>query len=123
MHSTVRKDILVALRRIIRAIDLYSCQLMEKCGLTGPQLATLQEIARSEKRTPSDLARELQVSQATISGILDRLENRNYICRARNSDDRRCIEVSATDAGRQALADAPPLLQDRFSQEYARLQD
>ncbi len=123
LESTTRQQILVALRRIIRAVDLYSRRLVEEYGLTGPQLAALQEIARAGNASPSDLARELQVSQPTISGILDRLEKRKLVHRARDEDDRRSVEVFITDAGKEMLADAPPLLQERFCQEFARLQD
>jgi DNA-binding MarR family transcriptional regulator len=119
----VQQGILVSLRRIIRAIDLYSRQLMDQHGLTGPQLATLQEIARIERVSPTELARRLQISQATVTGILDRLEKRGFINRSRNGDDRRGVEVGITEAGRQMLVNAPPLLQDRFCQELAKLPD
>ena len=38
---------LAAIRRIIRAIDIHSRALMKSHGLTGPQLALLNELARS----------------------------------------------------------------------------
>ena len=38
--------IVVALRQIMRAVDLHSHQLMDAIGLTGPQLVTLQEAER-----------------------------------------------------------------------------
>jgi DNA-binding MarR family transcriptional regulator len=120
---TIQKDILAALRRIIRAIELHSRQLMQDYGLTGPQLATLQEIARTGGCSPGDLASELQVSQATITGILDRLEKHNLVRRTRNGDDRRGVDVSVTEPGVELLETAPPLLQDRFCQEFAQLQN
>jgi DNA-binding MarR family transcriptional regulator len=120
--SALHREILVALRRIIRAVDLHSRQLMDACGLTGPQLVALRELARGGTSTARDLARTVQVSQATTTGILDRLERRGLITRARSESDRRALDVALTDEGRRVLAAAPPLLQQRFTAELAQLQ-
>jgi DNA-binding MarR family transcriptional regulator len=120
--ASMKRSILVALRRIIRAVDLHSHKLMEEHGLTGPQLAALQEIVRRGTASARDLAQSLQVSQPTITGILDRLERGKLITRARNGSDRRAIDVTITEAGQRLLTAAPPLLQERFSEELAKLE-
>jgi hypothetical protein len=38
------EELLVALRRVIRAVDLRSKQLSKHVGLTGPQLLVMQNI-------------------------------------------------------------------------------
>jgi len=119
----IRNEILVALRRIIRAIDLYSRQLMEQYGLTGPQLAALHEIAPSKNLSATQLASLLQVSQPTMTGILERLEKRGLVRKVRSATDRRNLEISLTDAGGAMLSNAPPLLQERFCQELSKLAD
>lgn len=115
-------EIVVALRKIIRAVDLYSHQIALRSGLTGPQLATLREAAERGPLSLGALARAVQVSQATMSGILDRLERRGLVVRTRDGRDRRSVQLTVTDAGQQVLADAPSLLQDRFREELARLE-
>jgi DNA-binding MarR family transcriptional regulator len=120
--ATMHREILVALRRIIRAVDLHSRQLMEGHGLTGPQLVALQALSRGGTLSARDLARTVHVSQATVTGILDRLERRALITRARSESDRRALDVMLTDEGRRVLAAAPPLLQQRFAEALAQLQ-
>ena len=120
--ASMKRSILVALRRIIRAVDLHSHRLMEEHGLTGPQLAALQEIVRCGTASTRSLARSLHVSQPTITGILDRLERGGLITRTRNGTDRRAIDVAITEEGQRLLAAAPPLLQERFSEELEKLQ-
>lgn len=115
--------VLVAIRRIIRAVDLYSRQLLEECGLTGPQLVALEEMSRVEAISAADLARRMQVSQPTVTGILERLQRRGLIVRARNGDDRRSIDVSITKQGLNLLKTAPPLLQKKFCQRLDELQE
>jgi DNA-binding MarR family transcriptional regulator len=117
-----REDLIVAaIRRVMRAVDLHSRRLVEACGLTGPQLATLREAARLGPVPAAALARAAHLSAPTMTGILGRLEKRSLIRRARGAADRRTIEVSITDAGREVLANAPSLLQDRFRREISGL--
>lgn len=115
--------IVAAIRRIIRAVDVHSRKLVDEFGLTGPQLATLQEATRLGPVSPGALARSVHLSAATMTGILARLEKRGLVARARGTADRRRVEVTVTDAGREAIARAPSLLQERFLRELAALED
>src|SRR5690606_25731171 len=117
-HATVagsgyEEEILRSLRRIIRAVDLYSRRLMAAHGLSGPQLLCLTQLAKGEMRSGA-LALALSLSPATVTGILDRLEARGLIERRRPIDDKRSVVVSLTAAGKALLAEAPPPLQQGF---------
>ena len=50
------------------------------------------------------LAEALDVSQASATGIVDRMEQRGLVERQRDESDRRVIRVGLTDAGRQLIA-------------------
>lgn len=116
-------EVLIALRRIIRAVDLHSSRLVQRCGLTGPQLLLLQELAEGGEISSGALAGRVSLSQATVTGILDRLQGRGLIRRRRDEEDRRRVLAAVTPAGRQLLQIAPPLLQESFLAELAKLQD
>jgi DNA-binding MarR family transcriptional regulator len=122
-QEVLAEMVLVALRRIIRATDLRSRELVTRYGLTGPQLSVLRELAPQDGISVGQLTREMLLSQATVTGILDRLARRGLIRRRRSEQDRRRVEVWLTDAGRQMLADAPPLLQEEFIRDFGRLED
>jgi DNA-binding MarR family transcriptional regulator len=122
-QNSISDAVLIALRQIIRAIDLRSKSLVKQFGLTGPQLLILQEIARAEEITASELAKSISLSQATVTGILERLEKRTLITRRRSNSDRRRVKVSATPTGRQLLEAAPPLMQESFVEQFDRLQN
>jgi DNA-binding MarR family transcriptional regulator len=106
--------IVTALRRIIRAIDLHSRELLVNYGLTAPQLLTLQELDRLQPTPVGTLAAAVHISQATMTGILDRLEQRSLVERTRDVQDRRSVTVTLTREGKKFLQSAPSLLQDRF---------
>lgn len=123
MSNTSRVDeILVALRRVIRAVDLHSRRLVQSHGLTGPQALILKAVA-AEPLIAGVLAERVSLSQATVTDILNRLEQRGLIKRVRSEQDRRRVIVEATDAGRALVEKSPPLLQERFAKRYEELAD
>lgn len=117
------KEVLVALRKIVRAIDLHSKQLNKEVGLTAPQLQVLLILNDHDNLPMSDLARCMSLSQATITSILDRLERRNFITRQRDSVDKRRVLAQLTATGKEAVAHAPKPLQVSFIEQFSALAD
>jgi len=120
-HMADYDDILIAIRRITRAIDLHSKKLVQKIGLTAPQLIVLQAIRKEGSVKPSAIAREVLLSQATITSIVDRLVKAGLVDRSRTGNDRRTVQISLTETGQQKLLNAPELLQDGFLREFRKL--
>jgi DNA-binding MarR family transcriptional regulator len=119
----IRDDILLALRQISQATDLQSRALLLRCGLTGPQLIVLRELERSGQVPIGSLARRVSLSQATVTGIVERLEKRGLVERTRDHSDRRRVLVQSTKEGREVSENAPSVLQERFAEELLRLAD
>ncbi len=117
------EQVLVALRRVTRAIDLHSKQLVQTHGLTGPQALLLKELLRGEEASVGELARRVSLSQATVTDILNRLEKRRLVVRQRSNSDKRRVLVQCTDTAAQLLETSPPLLQERFAARFGALQD
>lgn len=121
-HSMeVPEAMLVALRRVIRAIDLHSRSLVQSHGLTGPQSLVLREAIAARGLTAGDLARRVSVSQATITDVVKRLESKGLVRRTQDKVDRRRVLITATARGSKLYAAAPPLLQETFVQRFAAL--
>ncbi|KAA8922448.1 MarR family winged helix-turn-helix transcriptional regulator [Thermoplasma sp.] len=59
-----------------------------------------------ENSSVNRLAEMNFVTPAWITGVLDDLENRGYIMRARNAVDRRVVNVEITERGREVLAES-----------------
>lgn len=122
-EETIEHQVLIALRRIIRSIDIHSRTLIKHYGFTGPQLVVLQEIAKREEIKPGQLARAVSLSQATVTGILDRLEGRGLISRRRSESDRRSVLVRTTPKAVHMLNTGPPVMQVSFAEAFQRLED
>ncbi|OQX43428.1 MAG: MarR family transcriptional regulator, partial [Candidatus Sedimenticola endophacoides] len=57
-----------------------------------------------------------------VTTILNRLEARRLIERTRSQRDKRVVNARLTDNGRAILAQAPPLLHERFIKRFEALQ-
>lgn len=115
------EDVLIALRRVIRATDLHSKQLIKTATVTAPQLLLMQAINRQGDAIISKLAQEVSLSQATVTTILDRLEKRELIYRKRSEQDKRKVHVHLTEQGQEILHKAPTALQHQFAQKFEAL--
>ncbi len=69
------------------------------------------------------LANEVNLSQATVTSILDRLENKGYVERERSTVDKRKVHVHLTQRGIEILRDAPTPLQEQFARQFNDLQE
>lgn len=117
-----KEDVLIAIRKIIRATDIHSRQLTKSVGLTAPQLLVMQAIMGLGAVAISRLSSEVSLSQATVTTIIDRLEGRGYLARQRSEKDKRVVHALLTDRGREALENAPTPLQEAFSIRFEKLE-
>jgi DNA-binding MarR family transcriptional regulator len=120
---SVDELVVTALRRIIRAIDLHSKSIVKEFGITGPQIIIMKELSKSGPLAVCDLKKYVHLSQPTVTGIIDRLEQKSLVKREKSSRDKRKNQIYLTDYGRKVLDDAPPLLQEQFIEQFKKLRD
>ncbi len=123
IQDAVCDEVLIALRRIIQSIDLHSRYLVRQFGLTGPQLVILQELSKLGEVSVGELSKAISLSQATVTGILERLAKRSLITRRRSEIDRRRVLVQATSECKELLKNAPPPMQESFIKQFSNLED
>lgn len=116
-------EVLVALRRVIRATDLHSKYLAKTTGLTAPQILLLQTLRDRGQVTIGELAKDMSLSQATVTTIIDRLEKRELVYRQRSERDKRKVHACLTERAFDILKSAPIPLQEQFTREFGRLQE
>ncbi len=117
------EEVLIALRRVIRATDLHSKHLAKTTGLTAPQILLLQTIRDKGEVTIGELANKISLSQATVTSILDRLEKRGLVYRERSKEDKRKMHAYLTEQATDVLKEAPIPLQAHFTQQFGDLQE
>lgn len=117
------EEVLVALRRVIRATDLHSKHLAKTTGLTAPQILLLQTIRSKGRMTIGELAILMSLSQATVTTIVDRLEKRQLVSRERSTTDKRKVYALLTEDGLEVLKSAPIPLQHQFTRQFEVLEE
>jgi len=120
---SVLNDALISLRRILRVSDIHAKQLARQSGLTASKLLVLQTIEENGDVTIGKIADEVNLTQATITNIIDQLQAVGFVQRERSTFDKRKVYVSLTETGRERLVSAPIALHEKFSREFQSLED
>lgn len=68
----------------------------KEMNVTGPQGMLMGTLAHHGEMKVSDLSEKLGLSNSTVSGIIDRLENQGLVVRTRSKSDRRVVYVNVT---------------------------
>ncbi len=110
------------LRRMSRNLDLHSRALEREYGLTVPQLNVLWAVGASHRVPIGRIADRISLSGATVTSIVDRLEDHGLVTRERSADDKRQVLISLTGKGRDVLAGDPQPFHDCFVERLARLE-
>ena len=114
---------LVALRRILRVTELNARKLAHQSELTSSQLLLMQHVAKEGKSLPSAIARAIDLKQATVTVLVNKLEGSGLVTRRRDTEDRRRVWVELTEQGRVALESSPDGLQIRFERGFDSLEE
>jgi MarR family transcriptional regulator, lower aerobic nicotinate degradation pathway regulator len=115
------RDVLNALRRIVRSLRISSRTAEQRVGLSGAQLFVLQCLARRSPCSVNELAARTATDQSSVSVVVSRLVAGGHVRRTRSKIDRRSVDLSLTRSGQALLQRAPEAAQDRLISALARL--
>lgn len=117
------KEIIIDMRKIVRSINLESKRIQKDFGISIPQLLCLTFLSKEDsyQSTHKQLTEYLNLNSSTVTGIVNRLEKKGLIARLPKQGDKRVTYIALTSAGYKIVADTPNLLQEKLSQNLARL--
>lgn len=100
--------------RLMRRIDKLVRGLIEErladIGLSYSQWACLKLVAEGEVATAGDVAFELGFTTGATTRLIDGLETRGLIVRARDLADRRSVRLTVTAPGRDLVEAGKPIV-------------
>ncbi|SAK42266.1 MarR family transcriptional regulator [Caballeronia hypogeia] len=82
-------------------------QALKPLDLTSQQIGVILQLASGRARTPLELSREMSYDSGSMTRMLDRLEKKGFVSRARSEADRRIVELELTERGREAAGRLP----------------
>jgi DNA-binding MarR family transcriptional regulator len=121
MHEKNTFEFLRILREIMHRTDLRSRRLLRELGVSSTQAGVLRALSDGQTRSTGDLALELSLTGATLSGVLDRLEARGWIGRVRSPEDKRRMELRILPPGMDKLHETAARFQDPLTRGFDEL--
>lgn len=82
---------------------------LEPYGLTPFHYLVLCCLWEEDGLSTSGIALKLKQLGATLTGVVDRMEDRNLVYRKRDLNDRRVVRIWLTDEGKKLMKVLPPL--------------
>lgn len=120
-RRAVIAEVVQRVQQILKTVDLFSRRTLRQFGVTGPQIWALRTIDAAGSLSTGELADRMFLHDSTISGILDRLEERGLVTRERGDDDRRVIRLRVTRSGLDILCRAPEPPRSRLPRGLQKL--
>jgi DNA-binding MarR family transcriptional regulator len=91
------------IHKLLEVFEYKNAYQLQTSNIQPQDMYVLERIYFNGMMTVRDLSRQYSIPPSTLTGIIDRLENRGLIKRLRTNADRRAIELSATDEGKAVV--------------------
>ena len=96
----LESEFLLAMRRAGSIMQLLGQVSADRIGINATDLNCLNLVALTGHMTAGDLAKQTGLSTASITGVLDRLEEGGFVRRVRDPHDRRRVIAELADGPR-----------------------
>ena len=108
-------------RAVLKYID---ADLYRKARLSIIKLIVLRALASNSRvMTPSEIAEWTQTERHNITALIGRMRRDGLVAAERNSSDKRFVNVTLTDKGREALNRATPVAEEIVDQVMSSIDE
>jgi DNA-binding MarR family transcriptional regulator len=102
----IDRDLRAIRERIRRPLEAE----IARGNLTGPQQSVIRVIVQSDGMSLKELSAHLGLAHSTVSGIVDRLQERSLVERRVDETDKRITRIAVTEIVRDFVRDTLPRL-------------
>ncbi|NBC83034.1 MAG: MarR family transcriptional regulator [Bacteroidetes bacterium] len=117
-------DIIIKIRKIVRSINLESKKIQKEYGVSIPQILCLNFLQKSTnyQSTQNEIRQFLNLNSSTVTGIVNRLENKGLVARLpKNDQDRRVVNIILTSKGDKLISEIPSLMHEKLDMRLKEL--
>ncbi len=93
MGNQTEQSILILFREIRSLIDKCLKTKLNLGNYTMPQAMIMYYLTQNDNMKISELSKKMGLTNSTVSGIVDRLEDQGVVTRERSTEDRRVVYV------------------------------
>ena len=99
----IERELEKVMRDLAFKITKKGREALNEIGLTPPQFNLMVHLYFNGPLNQTNLSKDLYLAKSTISGIVERLEKRRFVKRAKREKDRRSEIVLLTPAGEEVI--------------------
>src|SRR3712207_1891177 len=123
MKGSLEFTIAMLIRDINSKMNQKIMEELKTTGLTVPQITVIKLIAHHKELTVTELSERMSVTKATMSGILDRLENMDIIERVRSEEDKRMVYVKFSAEGFKMALQIKEIMNNCFKNIFKGIEE
>ncbi|WP_044022289.1 MarR family winged helix-turn-helix transcriptional regulator [Bacillus sp. SG-1] len=86
--------------------------------LSSGELLVLKYLSEHGEMKASDLSKKMEVSASHVTSVTDSLTEKGYITRQRSSVDRRVVELTLTEKGKEILDKCMRIKSEYFQEKF-----
>ncbi|WP_367362079.1 MarR family winged helix-turn-helix transcriptional regulator [Mesotoga sp.] len=102
-ESSKLEEMLTAIKKVMSLMKQNFERDFKKMHVTQSQILVMRVLNQCGDMKVSDISNELDLSNSTVSGIIDRLVEKKIVQRKRSDEDRRIVMISLADEYRQPV--------------------
>lgn len=121
-RKAAKDESLAVMREVVRAYQAFadfSSRDIKRMGLSAPEFDVLCTLGNQPGMTFKDIGENTLITKTTLTGVVDRLEQKQLVERRACPEDRRCIRAVLTDKGdalfREVFPEHVQSLRDKIS--------
>lgn len=96
------------LAECMQGFERVSGEAVRRNGLTHAQFDIIATLGNTTGMSYKELGERTLITKGTLTGVIERLEQKGLVLRERSSDDKRSFFVRLTPAGEQVFCDVFP---------------
>lgn len=111
------------LAECMQGFERFSGESVRRCGLTHAQFDIIATLGNTPGMSYKELGERTLITKGTMTGVIERLEQKGLVARCRNGEDKRSFFVSLTPAGVTLFNQAFPAMVDDGKRLFAGWND
>ena len=111
------------LAECLQGFARFSGESVRRYGLTHAQFDIIATLGNTQGMTYKELGDKTLITKGTLTGVIERLEVKSLVVRARSLADKRSFQVRLSAAGEQVFADVFPVVVEQGRQLFASWSD
>lgn len=100
MEKNEQRYFISQFSQLERQLIRWYQQQLSALGVTLPAVYAMEVLAKLGAATPTQLAKQLSISKATVTALLDRMQRQGWIYRDAHSTNRKLSIISLTAEGK-----------------------